>query len=79
MPSFLAQIKHRRGMAALALEFLILTASDKRIGKPGITWAQLDINNAVWTIPANRMKSGKSHKVPLCKLFMFKLLYLTIS
>lgn len=74
IPSFIAQLKKRTGTAARALEFLILTASrtnevigDKRIGKPGITWAEIDLENAIWTIPAERMKSGKIHKVPLSK------------
>jgi len=51
---------------------LILTASrtnevigDKRIRKAGITWQEIDLRARVWTIPADRMKSGKAHKVPL--------------
>ncbi|MEC8812788.1 MAG: integrase arm-type DNA-binding domain-containing protein [Pseudomonadota bacterium] len=72
IPEFMANLRKRSGTAAHALEFLILTASrtnevigDKRIGKPGITWAEIDPDKKVWTVPADRMKSGKVHRVPL--------------
>jgi integrase len=46
------------------LEFLILTAA--RSGEVlGATWSEMDLENAVWTIPAKRMKAGKEHRVPL--------------
>lgn len=68
----LRQIQKHTGTAARALEFLILTASrtnevigDKRIGKAGVTWQEIDLQRKVWTVPADRMKSGKQHKVPL--------------
>lgn len=72
IPAFMTDLKKRTGTAARALEFLILTASrtnevigDKRIGKPGITWQEIDFERKVWTVPADRMKSGKVHRVPL--------------
>jgi len=72
MPDFMKSLKKRTGTAARAMEFLILTASrtnevigDKRIGKAGITWQEIDMTANVWTIPAGRMKAGKAHKVPL--------------
>ena len=72
MPDFMKALQKRTGTAARALEFLILTASrtnevigDKRIGKDGITWQEIDFTKKVWTVPADRMKSGKQHKVPL--------------
>lgn len=72
MPDFMKALKKRTGTAARALEFLILTASrtnevigDKRIGKAGVTWQEIDLKAKVWTVPADRMKSGKQHKVPL--------------
>ena len=65
-------LKKRTGTAARALEFLILTAArtnevigDKRIGKAGVTWREIDLARKVWTVPANRMKSEKAHRVPL--------------
>lgn len=73
LPAFIEQLRKRPGTAAHALEFLILTASrtnevigDKRIRKPGITWQEIDLDKRLWTVPADRMKSGKEHKVPLC-------------
>lgn len=72
MPGFMTELKKRTGTAARALEFLILTAArtnevigDKRIGKPGITWREIDFQKKVWTVPADRMKSKKVHRVPL--------------
>ena len=72
LPAFMTDLKKRTGTAARAMEFLILTASrtnevigDKRIGKAGITWQEIDFKAKVWTVPAERMKSGKAHKVPL--------------
>ena len=51
-------------MAALALEFAILTAA--RTGEViGATWGEVDLDKAIWTIPAARMKAGKEHRVPL--------------
>ena len=47
-----------------ALAFTILTAA--RSGETrGMTWAEVDLENCVWTIPAQRMKAGKEHRVPL--------------
>jgi integrase len=51
-------------MAALALEFTIITAA--RSGEVrGATWAEIDLEQAIWTVPANRMKAGREHRVPL--------------
>ena len=64
MPTFLADLRDREGMAARALEFLILTAT--RSGEVrGAQWSEIDPQAAVWTIPADRMKAGKAHAVPL--------------
>lgn len=49
---------------ALALEFLILTAA--RTGEVlGATWSEIDLEQGTWTIPDNRMKAGREHRVPL--------------
>lgn len=62
MVSFMADLRHREGIAARALEFTILTAA--RSGEVrGATWAEID--SGVWTVPASRMKAGKEHRVPL--------------
>jgi integrase len=64
LPGFLAQLRSRAGIAAKALEFLILTAA--RTGEAvGARWQEIDFNTATWTIPAGRMKGGREHRVPL--------------
>jgi len=51
-------------IAARALEFLILTAA-RTNEVLGACWSEIDIAAAVWTIPAERMKAGREHKVPI--------------
>jgi len=64
VPAFFAALHQREAIAALALEFTILTAA--RTGEViGAKWDEIDLDKAVWTIPANRMKAGKEHRVPL--------------
>lgn len=64
MPQFMADLRTRRGVAACALEFLVLTAS--RSGEVrGAAWSEFDLDGGVWTVPAERMKAGKEHRVPL--------------
>ena len=59
---FVADLRTREGVAARALEFLILTAA--RTGEViGARWSE--INEATWIIPQGRMKGGKQHRVPL--------------
>lgn len=59
-----ARLCKSRGMAAIALRFAILTAA--RAGEvTGATWAEIDLQEKVWTIPAARMKAGREHRVPL--------------
>jgi len=61
---FMSKLRQREGMAARALEFLVLTAT--RSGEVrGATWAEVDLDARVWTVPAERMKAGKEHRVPL--------------
>lgn len=64
MPSFMPQLRHREGIAARALEFLILTAA--RSGEiRGALWSEIDMQEKVWVIPAARMKMSREHCVPL--------------
>ena len=52
------------GLAARALEFLILTAT--RTGEViGARWDEINLLEKVWTVPAARMKAGREHRVPL--------------
>jgi integrase len=64
VPAFVAQLRERDSMAALALEFVILTAA-RTSEVLGATWDEVDLAKASWTIPAARMKAGKEHRVPL--------------
>jgi integrase len=62
--AFMSELRKRAGMPARALEFIILTAT--REGEvTGATWEEIDLKAKVWTIPAERMKTGKEHRVPL--------------
>lgn len=64
VPSFIGRLREREAVAALALEFLILTAS-RTNEVLGARWAEVDINSRVWTVPAERMKGGREHRVPI--------------
>jgi integrase len=62
--TFMAELRKRKGSAALALEFLILTAA--RAGEVlGARWAEIDLDARTWTVPANRTKSSREHRIPL--------------
>lgn len=64
IPVFVGALHKRGAVAALALEFTILTAA--RTGEViGAKWDEVDLEKAIWTIPASRMKAGKEHRVPL--------------
>jgi len=64
IPAFMGQLRARTSLGRLALEFLILTAA--RSGEVrGATWAEIDSDVALWTIPGERMKAGREHVVPL--------------
>ena len=63
-PAFMAELAQREGIGAKALAFAILTAA--RSGEVrGMTWGEIDREAAVWTVPAERIKAGKEHRVPL--------------
>lgn len=66
LPGFIAKLRREQGSAARALEFVILTAA--RSGEVrGATWAEINLADATWTVPAARMKGRKEHRVPLTK------------
>jgi len=62
--AFVAALRSQGGVAATALEFLILTAS-RTSETLGARWREIDLDNAMWTIPADRIKAGREHRVPL--------------
>jgi integrase len=64
LPEFLVALQKQEGIAARALEFTILTAArsgEIRGAKP----AEINKRERVWTVPAERMKTRKEHRVPL--------------
>jgi len=64
IPEFLETLTKRLSVGRLALEGLILTAA--RSGEiRGARWHEVDLEAATWTVPAERMKAGKEHIVPL--------------
>ena len=64
VPVFIGDLQSREATAALALEFTILTAA-RRGEVLGARWDEIDLERAVWTVPAHRMKGGCEHRVPL--------------
>ncbi len=64
MNEFIQALRQEEGIAPRALEFIILTAV--RSGEARMaTWREVDLQEAVWIVPAERMKAGREHRVPL--------------
>jgi integrase len=64
LPDFISQLRAQDGVAARALEFTILTAA--RTGETiGAAWSEVNLSDKVWTVPADRMKAVREHRVPL--------------
>jgi integrase len=64
LPDFMIALRAQEGVAARALEFTILTAA--RTGETiGATWHEPNLPEKLWTVPADRMKAAKEHRVPL--------------
>ena len=64
MPGFFDDLRTRDSMAAKALMFTCLTAC-RTSEVLGMRWAEVDDDLSVWTCPAERMKAGEAHRVPL--------------
>jgi len=63
-PEFFALLRKEAGMAPIALQLQILTAT--RPGEVvGSQWDEFDFDTLTWTVPAERMKAGKAHRIPL--------------
>ncbi|MBO6581990.1 MAG: tyrosine-type recombinase/integrase [Hyphomonas sp.] len=63
-PNWWRNVSTREGIAARAVQFACLTAA--RSGEVrGMTWSEVDLNQALWIIPAERMKANREHRVPL--------------
>lgn len=66
---FVQTLRALKGTAPLALEFTLLTAA--RTGESvAARWDEIDLSTKVWTVPADRMKAGREHRVPLCSRAM---------
>jgi integrase len=66
---FVVALRKEGGSAPLALEFMLLTAT--RTGEVvAAKWSEVDFDSRVWTVPVERMKSGKEHRAPLSKRAM---------
>ena len=63
-PAFFARVKAKDRMTARLLEFIILTAA-RRGEAMHARWSEIDFEHAVWTVPGERMKAGREHRVPL--------------
>lgn len=63
---FVAELRAQSGTSALALEFTILTAA-RTNEVIAARWEEVDLEKKLWTVPAERMKAGKEHVVPLSR------------
>lgn len=62
--AFIAKLREREAPSGLALELCIITAA--RSGEIlGMRWPEIDLDKKIWTVPADRMKAGREHRVPL--------------
>jgi integrase len=64
LPAFMAELRAQKGIAARALEFAILTAARTKEAL-GATWDEIDLAEKVWSIPSERMKASRPHRVAL--------------
>jgi integrase len=64
LPGFMGELRGQKSISANALEFTILCAT--RTGETvSAEWSEIDVANKIWTVPAERMKGGREHRVPL--------------
>ncbi|SDX69223.1 tyrosine-type recombinase/integrase [Thiocapsa roseopersicina] len=64
LPSFMTELRSNPSISSQALRFLILSAC-RTSEVIGAQWSEVDLDAAVWTIPGDRMKAGREHRVPL--------------
>lgn len=64
VPAFYAELTSRNAMSARALRFTCLTGS-RTNEVLGMQWPEIDFDERLWTCPAERMKTGELHRVPL--------------
>ena len=66
MPTFMADLRARPALAAMALEFAVLTAT-RTSEVLNAQWAEFDLDAGLWIVPAERMKARREHRVALSK------------
>lgn len=64
VPAFVRVLRTQEGIAARALEFCILTAARTR-EVLGAKWSEIDVGAGLWTVPTDRIKAGRQHRVPV--------------
>jgi len=64
LPAFMDALRARKGTAPQALEFIILTGA-RESEVTNAKWSEFDMEARVWTVPGDRMKSAREHRVPL--------------
>lgn len=64
LPTFMQKLRENGSLSAMALQFLTLTAT-RTSEVLQATWSEVDLEATVWTIPAERMKMKREHRVPL--------------
>lgn len=64
LPAVIAKLRASPAVSARAVEFLALTAARSNEAR-SMTWDEVDFQERLWTVPAERMKAGKPHEVPL--------------
>ncbi len=64
LPGFITALRRKPSFGRLALDLLILTGARSQEVRLA-TWAEFDLEGRLWTIPADHMKRGKAHIVPL--------------
>jgi integrase len=75
VPKFMVELSNKNNLSALALRLLIMTATrTSEILKA--EWSEIDLENAIWVIPAERMKTKREHRVPLTKPMIVDLMSL---
>ena len=62
--AFMTRLRREEGVAARCLEFTILTGA-RTSEAIGATWKEFDLDASLWTVPADRIKAGRVHRVPL--------------
>jgi integrase len=69
LPGFMARLAQQDGLGALALRFTILTGTRTNESLKA-RWGEVDLAERLWIIPAERMKTGREHRVPLADATM---------